>query len=72
MSHERTRREKLTQAEVNAVREIVEKHGPKRAAELLGLGAEATVWKALAGAEVHSLTASTVRANLAALKNRTC
>lgn len=64
MGHDRTHRDTLTKDEIAEVRAIVEKHGLKEASALLGLHAEATLAKALAGLPVHSLTATTVRARL--------
>lgn len=58
--------EALTEPERAMIRALVDKHGPKEATRLVGLHAESTLWKALAGAPVHALTVSTIRARLLA------
>lgn len=66
MSSRRAPTGTLTDDERARVRALVDSSGVREAARVLGLQAEATVWKALAGAEIHTLTLSTVRAALGA------
>lgn len=63
----RTKLVRLEAAEAAAARELVERHGAKEAAKLLGLN-EYTLRKGACGELVHPLTLSTLRAKLEKLE----
>jgi hypothetical protein len=57
----------LSNAEAEKARQLMQTHGTKEAAKLLGLCNEFTLRKAACGELVHPLTVSTLRARLATL-----
>jgi hypothetical protein len=59
---------RMSDADTKAVRALMDTHRWRDVAQMLGIFAEATLWKVCAGAVVSRLTASTIREHLAAME----
>lgn len=63
---------KLTPTETQKIRDLIDKHGKRRALSMLGMRDLCALMTAAAGFDVHRLTAYTIRENLPDTETAQC